>query len=274
MPPDWIRTEELLKSRPGEEQPEVYPAEEEGTVFPVLHCNQEIPCNPCTAVCPQGNIYIDPDDIRQIPRYIAEQTGKLCIGCEKCVTICPGLAITLVDMRQDGDPIVTIPFEFGRQALEAGDWVTVLDTTGMALGKVEVLSARIGRTSDRTMLVKVKAPRPIARQIAGIQVQKAELAALQEQYTRRLHDDQVVCRCERVLLQEIKEVIKAGSRDMNEIKALTRAGLGACGGKTCRPLIQRVFHELGVPQEDVTAPVERPLFVEVPFSVLAGAADE
>ncbi len=52
---------------------------------------------------------------------------------------------------------------------------------------------------------------------------------------------------------------------MNEIKALTRAGMGACGGKTCRRLIKRAIRELGVPMQEVTENTQRPLFVEVPL---------
>jgi len=281
IPPDWVRTGEILKSRPGATQMEVIPAEEEGIV-PVFHCNQEIPCNPCTAVCPQGNIYIDPDDIRRIPQYIAHQTGKVCIGCNKCVTICPGLAITLVDYHKGGDPIVTIAYEFGREALHPGDVVTVLDTEGRVLGDVEVVRTRTSKASDRTTLVMVRAPRQYARQIAGLQVQKPEVCAPldtpQHRCTERLTDDMIICRCEQVTLKEIKDLIRAGglhpawrgSRDVNEIKALTRAGMGACGGKTCQPLILRVFKELGVPLDKVTLNVPRPLFVEVPFGVFAG----
>jgi len=80
----------------------------------------------------------------------------------------------------------------------------------------------------------------------------------------------IVCRCERVTMKEIKAVIQAGCRDVNEIKAITRAGMGACGGKTCEPIIMRAFKEAGIPESEVTAHVHRPLFVEVPFGVLAG----
>jgi len=270
VPPDWIRTGEILKSKPGETQDEQLPAEADGQIIPVFHCSQEIPCNPCTSVCPQGNIYIDPDDIRKVPQYISERTGKECIGCEKCVTVCPGLAVTLVDYRKAGDPIVTLAFEFGKEALRKGDVVTVLDTAGNVLGNVRVVQTRIARATDRTMVVKVQAPREVARQIAGILVQQAEVSAPMEQYVERLTDDMIVCRCERVTLGEIKEIIQAGSRDINEIKALTRAGMGACGGKTCQPLILRAFREAGVPAEEVELNVARPLFVEVPLGVFAG----
>jgi len=273
IPPDWIRTGEILKSRPGATYAPAVPKEEEG-IFPVFHCNQEIPCNPCASVCPRELIYIDPADIRGVPQYIAEQTGETCTGCNSCVTICPGLAITLVDYRKGDDPIVTIPYEFGREALRKGDVVTVLDMEGEVLGNVEVVRAQINKKTDRTMLVKVRAPREYARQIAGIQAQKPGASAPMEQYTERLTDDTIVCRCERVTLKEIKDVIRAGSRDVNEIKALTRAGMGACGGKTCQPLITRAFRELGIPLEKVTLNVSRPLFVEVPFGVFAGVEDE
>jgi sarcosine oxidase subunit alpha len=273
VPPDWVHTAEILKSRPGETFQEQVPETNQG-IFPVFHCNQEIPCNPCTSVCPQGNIYIDPEDIRKVPQDISEQTGKACIGCNKCVTICPGLAITLVDYRHGDEPIVTVPFEFGREAVHVGDVVTVLDTDGNVLGNVPVVKTQMTRATDRTMIVQVRAPHAYAPLIAGIQVQKPEAGASMEQYTERLTDDTIVCRCERVTLREIKDVIRAGSRDVNEIKGLTRAGMGACGGKTCQPLIMRAFRELGVPPQEITSNVPRPLFVEVPFGVFAGVTDE
>ena len=271
IPQDWFRTSEILKSRPGEITHETVPEDGE-SVYPVIHCSQEIPCNPCTSVCSQGAIFIDEHDIRHVPDYIAKQLGKECIACEKCVTVCPGLAITLVDTRKtEADTaLVTIPYEFEKTSLQAGDWVTVMDTGGHALGQVEVVRTRTAKTTDRTVLVKVRAPLAIAKRIAGIEIQSPEVSAPEEQWVERLTDDLIVCRCERVSLAEVKAIIQSGVRDMNEIKAITRAGMGACGGKTCGSLIKRAFRELGIPLAEVTENVARPLFVEVPFGVLAG----
>jgi NADPH-dependent 2,4-dienoyl-CoA reductase/sulfur reductase-like enzyme/Fe-S-cluster-containing hydrogenase component 2 len=271
VPEDWFRTSEILKSRPGEITHETIPDDDEA-VYPVLHCSQEIPCNPCTSVCSQGAIVIDEMDIRKVPDYVSKQIGKECIACEKCVTICPGLAITLVDVRkeQSETALVTIPYEFEKGSIHVGDHVTVLNTVGVALGSVEVVRTRIAKTTDRTVLVKVRAPREIANQIAGIEIQKKDVSAPLEQYVERLTDDLIVCRCERVSLAEIKAIIQSGVHDMNEIKAITRAGMGACGGKTCSSLIKRAFRELGVPMTEITENVARPMFVEVPFGVLAG----
>jgi len=272
IPPEWFRTAEILKSRPGEITHETIP--ENGGVFPVLHCSQEIPCDPCTATCPQGAIFIDPHDIRQVPDYIAQQLGAECIGCEKCVNICPGLAITLVDLRKEADSaLVTIPYEFEKGTLYPGEVVTVVDTSGTVLGNVEVTRVRSGKATDRTILVKVRAPKQLATQIAGIRIQETHVSEPLDHYVERLTDDMIVCRCERVTLAEIKTVIGAGVRDINEIKALTRAGMGACGGKTCAGLIKRAFRELGVPMDEVTEHVHRPLFIEVPLGVLAGVED-
>ena len=85
-----------------------------------------------------------------------------------------------------------------------------------------------------------------------------------------LTNDSIICRCERVTAGEIRSLIRAGSRDINEIKALTRAGMGACGGKTCTPLIRRLFQEEGVPPIEVIDAINRPLVTEVPIGILAG----
>ncbi len=60
------------------------------------------------------------------------------------------------DYRKEGDPIVTIAYEFGKGSAvhKEGDVVTVLDIEGNVLGNVEVVSARITKATDRTVLLK------------------------------------------------------------------------------------------------------------------------
>ena len=44
------------------------------------------------------------------PSFAEGAPGRGCTGCEKCVAVCPGLAITLVDGRKDAEfPTVVIP---------------------------------------------------------------------------------------------------------------------------------------------------------------------
>jgi len=272
VPREWHRTAEILKSRPGAVVTEDIPEAETG-VFPVLHCSQEIPCNPCTSVCPQECIVMEgadlgqAEDIRSLPEYI----GENCSGCTQCVAICPGLAITLVDYRKDAEyPTVTVAYEFPRDTIQAGDVVTVLDTEGAILGNVEVVRVRAPNFADRALLVQVRAPREIAKTIAGIRVQEQAVTEPLERYVERMTDDEIICRCERVTVGEIRALIRSGIRDINHIKGVTRAGMGACGAKTCANLILRLFREEGVPLAQVTENTRRPLFIEVPLGAFAG----
>jgi len=271
---EWYRTAEILKSKPGKTLPETVPEDESG-VFPVLHCNQEIPCDPCTAVCPNNLIEIDRTDIRMLPAFFSSRDGKGCTGCERCVAICPGLAITMVDFRKDPEfPTVAIPLEFLKETLRAGDSVVVEDTEGQALGRVEVAAVKAIKANDRTVIVKVRAPREYAKKIAGLRLQPERESDPLERYVERTEDDTIICRCERVTAGEIRKLIREGLRDINEIKALTRTSMGSCGAKTCTPLVHRLFREEGVPESEIVDQPKRPLFLEVPLGVFAGLADE
>jgi hypothetical protein len=50
--------------------------------------------------------------------------------------------------------------------------------------------------------------------------------------------------------------------------------MGPCGGKTCTALVYRLFREAGIPLDAVTEGTQRPLFVEVPLGVFAGAEED
>ena len=273
VPQEWYRTGEILKSRPG---PVVMqPAEEvladpRSGMLPVFHCTQEIPCNPCSSICPKGLIFIDPKDIRKVPTYTGEDM-LACIGCEKCISFCPGLAITLVDYRRDADnPVVAIPFEFNYEMLKEKETVTVLDTEGSILGDLQVVKVERVASRDHTIIVKVRAPREIAKRIAGIRVQEEQVSQPMNNYIQHITDDTIICRCERVTAGEIRALIRQGYRDLNEIKAITRAAMGACGSKTCHALIVRLFRDEGIVLSEVTDTTRRPIFIEVPLKVFAG----
>ncbi|MEN6411108.1 MAG: (2Fe-2S)-binding protein, partial [Anaerolineaceae bacterium] len=272
VPQDWYRTGEILKSKPGSISSEFIPDMVYG-VSPVIHCSQEIPCNPCASICPQGLIYVDPKDIRHTPAFLG---NSYCCGvCERCVAFCPGLAITLVDSRYNPEfPIVSIPFEFNYETIKEKDMVTVLDTTGKELGSLEVIGVDMIKNRDRTLIIKVRAPRAYAREIAGIRIQESRLTQPMDHYVEHISDDTIVCRCERVTAGEIRQLIHGGMRDINEIKAVTRAGMGACGSKTCNALIHRLFRDEGIKDSDVVDQTRRPIFVEVPLSVFAGVREE
>lgn len=265
VPTTWVELQNILKTHPGEPADYQYPEAEEG-VFPVFHCFQDIPCSPCTSVCPIDQIETVDGTILSMPYFKNE---KECIGCGQCVAICPGLAVTLVDYRKDPEnPTVTLPWELGVQDIQKGDNITVLNDKGEELGDYVVEKVRQMK-KYKTALVHVKIPKEVAKTASGIKVQAWEITRSTDQlYPAGIPNDAVVCRCERVTAREVREWIRKGVRDVNEMKGITRAGMGACGG-TCESLIYRLFREEGVALDQVTPATKRPLFVEVPLGVFA-----
>ncbi len=271
IPTEWDEKAAILKAKPGPAVEREKPEEEEG-IFPIFHCFQEVPCNPCTSVCKAGIVHTVDDKITGLP-YVTDRTA--CTGCGSCVAVCPGLAVTLVDYRKDPDhPTVTLPYEVWREKVEVGQRVPVTDEDGAILGYFEVQRVKVKKKYPRTMLVQVEMDKAIAKQAVGIWVQEAQVEPSGIYEKEPLPDEAVICRCERVTAGEIREKIRGGLRDMNQLKAITRAGMGACGSKTCRPMIWRIFQEEGIDLGQVTERTDRPLFVEVPIGCLAGLDGE
>ena len=270
VPAAWQAKAELLKSHPGKVEAQVFPEGEEG-VMPVIHCLQEIPCNPCSTVCPTDSIQLEGDPLLGLPRY----DGR-CIGCAKCVLVCPGLAITLVDYRRDQEnPIVTVPYEMSHRA--AGR-----RRHGQG-GRHR--RQRPGRVRGGGGAAEPREPDPPgapARAARPGQARGRLPHAGREADTRRCADDRIAaeadrrsamaCLCERVSAAEVRRLIRAGVTDINQIKAVTRAGMGACGGKSCDTLIRSVFRQEGIDPGRIVPGTKRPLFVEVPLGTLAGGA--
>jgi NAD(P)H-nitrite reductase large subunit len=150
----------------------------------------------------------------------------------------------------------------------------VLDTGGAVLGDLPVVKVTQVRSRDHTIIVKVKAPRDVASRIAGIRIQEEQVTQPMNHYVQHIDDDTIICRCERVTAGEIRGLIRAGYRDLNEIKAITRAGMGACASKTCHSLLFRLFRDEGIILSEVTDTTRRPIFIEVPLKDFAGIDGE
>ncbi|MBP7205395.1 MAG: FAD-dependent oxidoreductase [Candidatus Cloacimonetes bacterium] len=261
IPPDWYAKAEVLKSHPGAIKGYQTGLPESG-VFPVIHCLQEIPCNPCTTVCPTNSIHTEDGGLLAVPIY----TGS-CVGCNKCLLICPGLATTLVDYRQDAElPTVTIPYEVFNFPKKVGDEVELVDIDGEPLGTHPVTSV-LDMKDRRTQLIKVRVPKEIAKQVASFKIQPDSVSQplAKPLIPEKLADDAMICLCERVSVGEVRKLIRGGITSLNHLKAITRAGMGPCGAKTCETLIKGVLREEGIPVENVVPNTKRPVFVEVPL---------
>ena len=293
VPKEWETMTQLLKSKPGREGFDVAIPETDSETFPVMWCTETIPCNPCSEVCDIGAIKILGGGILETP----EHTGA-CNGCMKCVMACPALAITLVTFSEkrvpSGKAHVTVPLEL-LVDFKKGDVVKAVGGKGEYICDAPIVKLsprRMPPLGDKTVrpaqlsvegfaelvqkktLVTIEVDADYATKIAGFRIQdEAVTKPIETVLPPELDDDTIVCRCERITLGEIRGAIRSGVRDMNQMKAMLTAGMGACGGKTCGPLIHSIFGQEGIARDDVTGFTERPLMTEVPLGLFAGAEE-
>ena len=270
VPDEWRNRWDILKRKPGTTTEFKVEIPESG-LFPVIRCVQEIPCDPCIHVCPKDMIKMKGDPVFGLPQVVKDE----CTGCTMCVAACPGLAITLVDMRSEGShALVVVPFELLEASVAKGDEVDAVDIDGNFVCKSTVEKVARRKAYDRTLLVKLKVPKNDATRVAGLRIQDAALSApIGVDSHCGIEDDTVVCRCERVTAGEIRALIRKGVTDLNQLKIL-RCGMGACGGKTCQSLIMRLYQEEGIDICDVTPFSQRPLVAEVELGTLAGEGEK
>ena len=55
------------------------------------------------------------------------------------------------------------------------------------------------------------------------------------------YDDTIVCRCEEVTAGDIRSAVGAGHSDSNQVKFLTRCGMGPCQGRQCAEAVSHII---------------------------------
>ena len=82
----------------------------------------------------------------------------------------------------------------------------------------------------------------------------------------------IICRCEDLTRETILNCIAEGYETPDEIKRVTRAGMGPCQGRTCRQLIaQELSKHYGIPMEEVLMSTFRPPVKPISLGMLADA---
>ena len=89
------------------------------------------------------------------------------------------------------------------------------------------------------------------------------------------NNNTLLCRCEDLTRETILKCIEDGYCTIDEIKRVTRAGMGPCQGRTCRMLIaQELSNYYGVPMEEVLITTFRPPVKPISMGALADAYAE
>lgn len=133
-----------IKNTPG------YPSKERIAKGPVavIECIQEIPCNPCETICPNKAIIVG-NPITNLPKFKFDD----CDGCGKCMAICPGLAIFLINSKfSESEDSISIPYEF-LPLPKKGKIVDAVDRNGNVVCEGRIIRIQNPRSFDKTAVV-------------------------------------------------------------------------------------------------------------------------
>ncbi len=90
-----------------------------------------------------------------------------------------------------------------------------------------------------------------------------------------MSDKTIICRCEDLTIEEIRAWIDAGYGSFEEIKRMSRIGMGACQGRTCRQhLLRELAWASGQSPADLELPTFRPPIKQISFGAIKGVKED
>ena len=142
----------------------VYPSKErmKKGPFPVIECIEKIPCNPCETGCARGAIKIG-ENIVNLP----EINYDLCNSCALCVAKCPGLAIFMVDLRDEKYARLSIPWEL-LPLPKKGERFDGLNRKGEKICEGEIVAVR--KMKEKAHIVTGQFPREFINEVRHFKI--------------------------------------------------------------------------------------------------------
>ena len=190
-----------------------------------IDCLYGFACNPCTFSCPQGAISKPTTSSTPTVDY------DKCVGCMECVNHCPGLAIFGYNEKNRW---CFLPVEY---EVEESAEVYLVNNDGRRVGEgvIEKVMkkenktnvARVRVTSEQLALTDVKGF--IAKDRYVEQAPAGKLSSHGE-----AGDATFICHCEDITDEQLLAAV--GERkyiSVDELKHITRMGMGPCRGKRC-----------------------------------------
>ena len=204
--------------------------------FVRLDCLYGFACNPCSFACPHGAITKSSTSVTPSINY------DKCIGCMQCISQCPGLAIFGYDTRKD---ILFLPVEY---EVQEGCEVFLVNDQGEKIG--EGLLEKVLKKPTKTNVARVKAigvDKDTLLKVTGFIAKDNYPEPVEFKPVEDCESKTYVCHCEDVSLDALLKAI--GDRkyiSIDEIKHITRLGMGACRGKRCIPRLRNKLREYGI----------------------------
>lgn len=219
-----------------EESPRPTPERQAQRPFVRLDCLYGFACNPCSFACPQKAITKSSTSVTPEINY------EKCTGCMQCVSHCPGLAIFGYDTRKQN---LFLPVEY---EVEVGAEVWLVDDNGKKQG--EGIIEKVLKMPTKTNVARVKAAgmeNDALLNITGFIVKENYPEEIDFKQEPECESETYVCHCEDVSLDELLSAI--GDRkyiSVDEVKHITRLGMGPCRGKRCIPRLRMKLREKGI----------------------------
>ncbi|PKP22095.1 MAG: ferredoxin [Bacteroidetes bacterium HGW-Bacteroidetes-21] len=206
------------------ESPELPTTARREKPFVIIDCLYGFACNPCAFACKYGAITKTSTSAVPVVDY------DKCIGCMDCVYQCPGLAIFGYHPEKNR---LFLPIEYKAQE---GEEVFLVNNQGEKVG--EGTLEKILKKQNKTNIARVQVTR-----LDVADITEARGFIVREKYPEKfefkpnsedIESKTYVCHCEDVTLDDVLEEI--GDRrfiSADEVKHITRLGMGACRGKRC-----------------------------------------
>jgi glycine/D-amino acid oxidase-like deaminating enzyme/Fe-S-cluster-containing hydrogenase component 2 len=216
--------------------------------FVQIDCLYGFACNPCSFACKYDAI--TKSSTSTVPQIDFDK----CVGCMRCVFQCPGLAIFGYELTKKW---LFLPIEY---KAEEGSLVYLVNNNGEILG--EGIIEKILKNENKTNIARVKAITLNGKEINFDTDQDNEdfLAVrgfiIKERYPQKLnllplekdHDSKTyICHCEDISVDKLLAVI--GDRKIissDELKHISRIGMGACRGNRCVPRAKLLLRPYGI----------------------------
>ncbi|MFA5324776.1 MAG: FAD-dependent oxidoreductase [Bacteroidales bacterium] len=214
-----------------------------GKGFVIMDCLYGFACNPCSFACKQGAITKSSTSV--VPTIDYDK----CIGCMDCINQCPGLAI--FGYRTSKKQLF-LPIEY---AVNEGSEVFLVDNNGIKVG--EGIIDKVMKKPNKTNVAVVTATQ-IYDSKSDEDILKARGFIVKDKYPEPLNIspanaedvDTYICHCEDVKLKDLLLMIgERKSITSNELKHISRIGMGVCRGSRCLPRAKQALKSYGI---DVT----------------------
>jgi NADPH-dependent 2,4-dienoyl-CoA reductase/sulfur reductase-like enzyme len=173
-------------------------------------------------------------------------------------------------------PVLNSRFETTQPGVFVGG-----DCTGIGGVEMAVLEGRIGGTEIARQLGAIpesEAERRLIRATKALESHRWYQDFLKKIYAFRpglldlMTDDTLVCRCEEVDFKTLSGFIQDGAHHVEQIKRLSRIGMGRCQGRFCYPtligMLAKIVPENELEKEDFSARVpSKPLPLKFLFEI-------